>query len=231
MSQLTVTTLKEVLPKSLHVNATQELADRINNIATDPLVAKEVRENFLTYSRVLSEGKFKTDDYLNAVTYTTYKLMGYTNKDSYIRTFPDRYSALVAKGTEERTISAYVSMYHKNKLVQTILEQSMIPAWLLNQDTYQRAINVQLGLMTDEDVSPKVRQEAANSLLTHLKPPEVKKVEIDVGVRSDGGMQDLRATLYEMAATQKMMIEGGQTSAKSVAAQELKIVDAEFKDV
>ncbi len=231
MSQMmTVELLKAALPKALQGNATQEWADQINAIALEPEVAEEVRNNFLSYSKVLQEGKFKTESYLEAVTYVTHKLMGYSNQDAYIRTFPARYQALVAKGATAKDISAYVSAYHKNKLVNLIMEQSMTPSWLLNQDVYQRAINTQLELMTDPDVSPKVRSDAANSILTHLKPPETQKVEIDVGVKNQGGIGDLLATMNQLAAQQRELIQGG-VPARQVARQRLVIEGEVVEDV
>ena len=227
---MTVELLKAALPKALQGNATQEWADQINAIALEPEVAEEVRNNFLSYSKVLQEGKFKTESYLEAVTYVTHKLMGYSNQDAYIRTFPARYQALVAKGATAKDISAYVSAYHKNKLVNLIMEQSMTPSWLLNQDVYQRAINTQLELMTDPDVSPKVRSDAANSILTHLKPPETQKVEIDVGVKNQGGIGDLLATMNQLAAQQRELIQGG-VPARQVARQRLVIEGEVVEDV
>ena len=63
-----------------------------------------------------------------------------------------------------------MTSYNKNKLVNLILEQSMIPSWVLNQDMYQKALNVQCELMLTAN-SEKV-SDAANSILTHLKPPQ-----------------------------------------------------------
>lgn len=218
--------LKELLPRGLHGNATQELADKINGAVSDPIVAKEIRENFISYTRILSEGRFKTEDYLNAVVYASHKLMGYSNQDAYQRTFPDRYSALVARGASKKDISAYVAMYHKNKLVNMLLEQAMVPVWVLNQDAFQKAINTQLEIMSDDTASAKARVDAANSILTHLKPPEVKKFELDIGVRNDGGIAELRETMAELARTQKMAIENG-AGAKQIVSRPLNVIDAE----
>ena len=209
MSQMTVELLKATLPRALQINATQELADHINNIALDPEVAEEVRNNFLSYTKVLQEGKFKTESYLDAVTYVTHKLMGYSNQDAYIRTFPQRYQTLVAKGMSPKDISAYVAAYHSNKLVNLILEQTVVPSWLLNRDIYQRAINTQFELMTDPDVSAKVRSDAANSILTHLKQPETQKVELDVGLKNAGGIEDLMSSMRQLARQQQELIERG----------------------
>ena len=94
-----VALLKQALPKNLQGNATQELVDKINNIVSDPEAADIVKENFISYSKVLSEGKFKTEDYLSAVVYVSYKLMGYNNQDAYARAFPDRWKRHLLLGT------------------------------------------------------------------------------------------------------------------------------------
>lgn len=226
---MTVDQLKQALPRNLQHNASQEFADKINAIAGDPEIAREVRENFLTYSRVLQDGKYKTEDYLNAVTYCTFKLMGLTNKDAYVKSFPDRYQALVARGATEKEISAYVAMYHKNKLVNTILEQAFIPMWLLNQDAYQRAINTQLEIMDDALAPHRDRTAAANSLLTHLKQPETKKVELEMSVKSEGGIADLRATMSALAERQLELINAG-AGAKLIGAQPM-ILEASVRDI
>ena len=218
---MTVEDLKMALPKHLRHQATQEFADKVNTIVDDPESAEVIRENFITYTRVLQEGRYRTEDYLNAITYVTFKLMGYTNKDAYAKTFPDRYTNLVARGVSEKDISAYVAAYHKNKLVNQILEQALIPSWLLNQDAYQKAINVQMELMMNAN-SEKVRTDAANSLLTHLKPPETKKFELEVGLKNQGGIADLMATMEQMAQQQLKLINSG-ASTKEVGRTPLTI--------
>lgn len=219
--EMTVELLKAALPRNLQGYASQDFADQVNQVVKDPIVCEQIRDNFLSYSKVLGDGKFKTEDYLNAVVYVTHKLMGYNNQDSYIRAFPDRYQILAARGVSAKDLSAYVSAYAKNKLVNLILEQSLIPSWLLNRDTYQKAINCQLDLMTNAN-SEKVRAEAANSILTHLKQPEVKKIELDIGVRETSGMDDLRATMADLARQQLKLIDMGQ-SARSIARAPLVI--------
>lgn len=198
---LTTTDIADALPKHLKTAATQDLADRVNTISTDTEVAQNIRENFISYTGVLTEGKFRTEDYLNAVSYVSYKLMGHTNQESYRRAFPQRYQTLIAKGMTEKDISAYVAAYHKGKLVNLIMEQTLVPVWVLNQDYYQKAINVQAKLMLEAN-SEKVRCEAANSLLTHLKKPETKQIELSVSQAEPEGMRELNAMLTSMAQQQ-----------------------------
>ena len=220
---ITVDLLKKALPSNLRVNATEELADRINNVTTDPILAEQIRENFLGYTRVLQDGKYKTDDYLNAVTYVSYKLMGDTNKDAYLKTFPQRYQQLMAQGRTEKEISAYVSAYSKGKLVNAILEQSLVPSWVLNQDLFQKAINVQADLMLTA-TSEKVRTDAANSLLTHLAKPKEAGPLVNIDMREASGMGELRETLTQLARQQADLIASG-ISPKTIAAQ--NIIEAE----
>lgn len=206
---LTISDLKEALPQHLHSAATQDLADKVNQIATDEEYARTIRENFVTYAKIMADGKFKPEDYLNAVAYVSYKMMGYNNKEAYARTFPDRYANLVGAGRTDKEISSYVAAYHKNKLVNMIMEQSLIPTWILNQDVYQRAINTQVEIMTNPNTSDKVRCEAADSLLNHLKRPEVKKVQLDIGVTETSGMAEMRQLMEDMAEQQKQLIASG----------------------
>lgn len=63
--------------------------------------------------------------------------MGDTNKDAYFKTFPHRYQELMARGVTDKDMSAYVAGYAKGKLVNAIMEQSLVPSWVLNQDVYR----------------------------------------------------------------------------------------------
>lgn len=211
--------LKEALPKNLKGYATEELADKLNTIVADPRVAESIRENFISYASVLQDGKFRIGDYVNAIVYCSYKLMDYTNQEAYKKTFPKRYRDLRAKGADDKTISAYVAGYNKGKLVNAIMEQTLIPTWVLNQSIYQEAINHQAYLMRNAQ-SEKVQTEAANSLLTHLKKPETKQVDLNIGFDESDGMAELKDTLAQLAQSQKALIESGATT-RAIAHQKL----------
>lgn len=216
---LTLQELTEALPTHLKSSASQHLVDLVNNVSSDPEAAEAVRDNFITYTSILKDGKFKTEDYLNAVAYVSYKLMGHSNRDAYAKTFPTRYQALVAKGTSEKDISSYVSIYNKRKLVNLILEQTLIPTWILNQNTYQEAINTQALLMVNSK-SDMVRTQAANSILTHLKRPEKKEIELNLGIRETSGMNELKEMLTALAEKQQAAISGGMQT-REIAHQRL----------
>ena len=218
---LTLQQVAHALPPNLKNNVTQQLVDNINNCVTDPIMAEAIKDNFLSYTQVLSEGKFKTEDYLSAVIYVSFKLMGMSNQDAYARTFPARYRTLLNNGTSAKDISSYVSMYNKGRLVNLILEKSLIPTWVLNQHIYQKAINVQADLMSNAN-SEMVRMQAANSILTHLvKPKEVGPL-INLDLRESSGLNELKATLTQLAQQQRDLISNGITT-KQIADQGLVI--------
>ena len=223
---LTIELVARALPTNLKKSVTQGLIDQLNSVSADPEIAEAIRDNFLSYTKVLQEGRFKAEDYLNAVKFVSFKLMGYSNQDSYFRTFPQRYQALMARGANSQEISAYVSMYAKGKLVNLILEQTLVPTWVLNQDAYQKAINTQVRLMTQAK-SEMVQATAANSILTHLAKPKEAGPLVNIDLRENSGVNELREMLGKLAKQQKELIESG-VSTKEIAAQ--VIVEAEPTD-
>lgn len=214
---LTQEQIAKALPANLRGSASPAFTALVNGIVTDPLIAEQVRGNFISYTSVLSDGKYKTEDYLNAVTYVSFKLMGQSNNDAYMRTFQQRYSALLAKGATPKDISAYVSAYNKGKLVNAILEQTLVPPHVLNAHVFQKAINRLVTLM-DTAQSEKVQSDSAIGLLTHLAMPKAVGPLVALNLNTGSGMEDLRAAMEKLAVTQLDLIERGVT-AKALAAQ------------
>lgn len=225
---LTKQEIIQALPPNLKSAVTDSFVDMVNDITQDQQAAEYIRENFITYTMVLKEGRFKTEDYLNAVAYVSYKHMGLSNKEAFFKTFPQRQVALVAKGTSEKDIAAHVAGYHKGKLVNLIMEKSLVPTWVAYQDVYHKAIAVQADLMQNAQ-SEKVRSDAANSILTHLAKPKEAAAVVNVDLRENSGMKELVATLSQLATQQRAAIEGG-LDAKTISGAGL-IREAEVVDV
>lgn len=226
---LTVEQFQLALPEKVKKSVHQGLIDQVNKTLAEPELYEIYRDNLLSYAKVMQDGRFKVDEYVNAVKYVSHKLMGATNIEAYSKTFPDRITKHTANGTSAKDIASYVTAYNKSKLVNLIFEQSIIPTWVLNQDMFQKALNVQFGIMNDEDVSAKVRVEAANSLLTHLKPPEVKKVELDIGVKEDSSIAELRKATLALARQQQEAIAAGAVTARETA--HARIIDVSAVEV
>ena len=227
---LTLSMVQDSLPAGQKSHITQDMVNQLNNLSKDPEEARYIRENFINFTQVLQEGRFKLGDYVHAVMYVSFKVMGKSNLDAYKATFPDRHAQMVSDGRQPKDIASYVAAYNKGKLVNLVYERSMIPTWVLNQDIFQSAINVQYEIMNNESVSDKVRVEAANSLLTHLKKPESNKAELKIDIAMNDGMLALEQRLAEMAATQMKVIEGKGMSVQEVAGMPLNIPEAEILD-
>lgn len=230
MSTLSIEQFKQCLPDKVKKSVNQELIDQINGTLSDPEMFEAYRDNLLSYTRVMADGRFKVESYVDAVRYVSHKLMGCTNIEAYIKTFPDKYQNFIQQGVASKDIASYVTAYNKGKLVNLIFEQTLIPSYVLNQDLYQKALNVQAELMVSSG-SDKVRCDAANSLLTHLKMPETQKVELEIGIKEDSSIAALRATTLELSRQQRLMLEAGAMNAQQVAHSKIQIVDVEAKEV
>lgn len=217
--------VEKALPANLKTAATQALTDQINLLTTDPILGEEIRQNFLTYTNVLQEGKWGTEQYLNAVQYVTHKLMGRSNLEAYQLTFPTRYSELIQKGTSSKDISAYVAAYHKGKLVNAIMEKCLIPVHVQFVDVYHKAISVQADLMMNSQ-SDKVRQDAANSILTHLAKPKENAPTVAIQINNNAELDAMKRMMGNLAGAQLDAIQRG-TPAKELAGQTLITIDDE----
>lgn len=220
--------LIQALPPSVQGGVSDALVNDLNQVIVDPDFREAFRDNMISYNKVLSEGKFKLSSYMNAVMYVSYKLMGYNNQDSYMKTFPAKFQTWLQAGVTAQTISAHVAMFNKSKLVNLVYGQAMIPTYVLNQDKLQEAINHQYHLMKHA-ASEKVQSDAANSLMTHLRPPEEKQVNLNIGIEETDSIKDLKAAVFALAAQQNAAIESGFSTAGKLA--EARIIDVEAVEV
>ncbi len=214
---LTVDEAKALVPGSVRGTVDQAFVDQINAAVSDPMEAEAIRDGFVTYSHVLKEGKFKLQDYLNAVKYVSYKQMGLNNQDAYAKAFPQRWINIQASGKDP---SPYVAMYHKNKLVNTIMQQSMIEPWLLYQDAFTVGIKTAVEVARNGQ-SEIARVQAANALMTHLKRPETAKIKLELG--GFDGLNELRDLLVQTAEQTIASVATGSRTAGQITKQPLVI--------
>lgn len=222
MDNLDIDTLKRCAPVGVKDNIDQPLVDKINVILSDPDIRDEYRDNVLGCMTVMQNSQFNFRDYIYAVKYVSYKLRGDTNNAAYAKTFPERVKNHVARGYKD--YSAWVSAYAKNRFVIAIRESTLIPTHILNADVYQKAINVQAELMVTA-TSETVRQKAADSLMTQLKAPETTKIELDMNVKQDDSIGELRSAALKLVNAQRLAITSGENTARDIAHS--SIIEAE----
>ena len=226
---LTEDQFRRVLPAAMKGNINIKLIDNINAAMQNPDYMDTYRDNLLGFTSVMNNGKFKLDSYIDAVKYVSFKFLGSTNIEAYVKAFPDRYQAMVDRGHSSKDISSRVTAYNNNKLVMLLFEQNLVPVWVGNRDLYQQALNTQADLMMNAK-SEKVSTEAANSILNQLKPPETKKLELDINVGQNNAVEELKQTTLELVAQQRKMIEANISTAKDIAHSKL-LIEQEIEDV
>ena len=216
--------------KRFRKHVTDDLVDLVNS-ETNSELRRVFRDNILTYSSVLTGGKYSLAAYINAVKFVSLTLMGDKSSVAYSKVFPDRYNNLILKNTSASQIASFADNYKKNGLITRIMEQTLVPTHILNAGVYQEAINTQVELMRSAN-SELVRQKAAESLLTNLKAPETAKIEIDVNYSNDI-VDELREATRKLAQQQMKMIMHGQSDAKQIAHSEIHVekTDPDIVDV
>ena len=230
---LTKEQLQASMPKKFRHNVTDEMIEFINSTEGDEF--RDVyKENLVGFADVIESGRYKMLDYVNAVKFVSYKLIGDSNTIAYAKTFPDRYQRLVDKNTPMKTIASFSTAYNKGDLVHKILERTLVPVHILNMDVHQEAINTQAELMRSAK-SETVRQKAAECLITQLKAPEAAKIEVDVSY-SNSSIDELRETTRALAQQQLKMIQSGAVTAEHVAqsdiiARKQDTVETEYEEI
>lgn len=221
---LEINAVKRLLPKNHRSLITQEFLDKVEGCVEDPLIAEQFKENFVTYLNVLSNGKFKMEDYIRAVKYISFKLLGYSNVDAYAATFPERYERLVREGHQ---IDPFVSIYNRNKLVTAIYEQTVVPTWVLNAPLHQEALTELARMLKDPNVKGMTKVKACETILQYTKQPEVVKGELTISMEQSDTIADLREVTEQLAKTYKTALENKATTLKELT--EASIVDAEYR--
>ena len=218
---LALEAVKKLVPKNQRTMITQEFLDKIEASVQDSLIAEQFKENFITYLNVLSKGKYKMEDYISAIKYVSYKLLGYTNIDAYAATFPERYNRLKKEGQQK--IDAFVAMYNKGKLVMQIYEQTIVPTYVLNAPLHQEALNELAKMIKDPSVRGMTKVKACEAILQNTKQPEIIKGELTIGMEQQDTISDLRDVVEQLAEVNRLSIAKKVKSIKEVA--EAKIID------
>ena len=229
MAHLTKEEFQSAVPAALRGSVNDVVLDHINNIIDTPDTIDAYKNNLLSYVGILSKGRFKVADYVNAVTYVSYKLMDMTNREAFRKTFPNRYRDWEDRELPLKKIDSYVSQYNKGKLVNMIWAETMIPVHVFNHGMFQNMLNEAASIAINGK-SEIARVQAIGQILTHTKPPETKKIELDLGVQDNvGGVIDqLREATQRLSDQQLTQLNKGQVTIKRIA--EAEIVDKEIEE-
>lgn len=184
--------------------------ERLIVIQVDPYLYKDVCATLFDHirqSQVTLEGKLKMSveelririlDYVNLCVFVTYRMLGFSELDSFRKGFPE-YPEYLVKNKARR--------YSNSHRVSQILEASIAPYWVTHKDVYEQAMNTQVDLLHHK-TSPKVRQKAADSLMAHLgKPKEDKRITVEANVTNVDSIDYLKETMNKLVKTQLSQLE------------------------
>lgn len=219
---------KKVLPKEYKGKLEDGLIAKIGKMLEDTDMQEAYRENILSHVHVLNQGKFTLPQYVVACKFVSHKLLGKTDIDAYVATFPNKYATFKAEGKDNKEINHYANAYAKTKLVVLVTEQTMMPVWISNNFLFQEAINKEANLMRTAK-SEFVQHEAAKTLIMQLRPPEKQEIELNVGVKKESMIENLKQAAIELATMQVRSIQQGKQTPFELAHSSL-VIDIEEED-
>ena len=169
--------------------------------------------------------RINLQDYLNAALFVTYRNTGDTKVKAYTKTFPDRVQRMQREGQSMTHLNSYADIYSKNQCVIDIQAKMLLPTHIVCHDLFYEAMRVTVNIMNDDKVSPKVRVDAANNIMTHTKQPEIKKQELDIKINDSNEIEQLKQALFDLSAKQRNDIIEGNYSVVDVINQNIYIED------
>lgn len=220
--EFTIASLQQTLPPG---TVDQKLVDKVNLLANNHEIADTFKQNFISYTNVLSKGSFTAAQYISALQYVSYRLMGYDKRPSWEKTFPQRYAELLKKGASSKEIHAHASAYNKTKLVNLITEQTLIPSYIINNHYFQEALNIEVEIMRDVDVSPKVRSEAAKAVLEYTNMPDSVANRDEISEKGINIIEQLAKATAALAESQRDANKKGITTVEEAARKPIYTLD------
>lgn len=221
---LSVEGLKKIYPRKVNDDVLAECVKVMNDSVKDmdAIMQEHYRDNLVSVIDVIKDGeKIKFKDYVKAVKFCSFKMAGYTDTRAYSLTFPERIERMAKDGISNTNLYVYANSYAKNKVVVEIMAKLIVPTHIMFQDYFSLAVKTQVEIMTDDSVSPKVRSDAANSLMTHLKQPEIKQAELKISTNDNGAIGSLTEALNNLSNAQKQALSSGSIKLKDISEAEI----------
>lgn len=216
---------KESLALAIPVKVaiTDDHVSRINELISNDEASDSFKENIVSFTSVMTDGGISVTNYINAVQYVTYVLLGKSKTVSWGLVFPDRLNRLQGMGKTGKEIGSHASAFSKTKLVVSVMEHTLTPAYIYNASMFQTMLNNMYAIAMDDDVSPRDRVAAGTEVMKHTAVPEgFTKGGGEGGVDKGASLiEKLADTVNVLASTQQQLIASGGTTAKQVAGSRL----------
>lgn len=220
---VSVNQVKKIYPKKMTEDVAVEVTRQLN-LAAQEMDAHGLgqffKETSLGFLDILKDNKTNThQEYINAAKFVTFTTSGDTKVLAYCKTFPDRVKRMEEEGTPSSYLATYAKSFSNSQLVTKLTAKMMIPYHVLYQDVFNQAVKTQAEIMIDNKISSRDRTYAANSLMTHLKPPETKETQLDITTTQSSAIGDLASALNSLAQAQHENIKNGHQTIIDVTKQ------------
>lgn len=196
---------------------TQSIVDEINKLIEDPDYGEAFLDQYISYFNILDNGhrEWSTPKYMNAMKFFCLVESGYKLVDAYVKVFPERLQARIDRGQSKKDIGGEASRYNASKMVNEIRKVASIPIQLIHRHLLHQSILVTANLMNDTNVSPMVRQKAAETLIKELKPSEDSNLNIKIGMSDEAKAQQAQLVDYigKIALQQQQLLASGMNIA------------------
>jgi hypothetical protein len=218
--------LQDQLGKKKGSLVTQETVDELNKLVDDPDYGEEFLDAYSQYFNVMEKNsQWSTPKYMNALKFFVLVEANHTAVDAYVKVFPERLAARHARNETKRDMGGEASRYNASALVNEIRKVANISVKLVHRHTFHDAIAVTAKMMYDNNVSPAVRQKAAEVLIRELKPEEDKQINVTV-TNEGSAIDELRKATEALVMEQRRSMEAG-IAVKWIA--ESNIIEAEVE--
>jgi len=209
---VTLEILRDSLGKKKGMLVSQETVDELNKLEANPDYGEEFIDAYKQYFNILDKNSaWSTPKYMNALKFFVLMESDHSAVDAYVKTFPDRLEARHARGESKKDIGGEASRYNASALINEIRRVAGISVKLTHRHTMLKAIQITTDLMLDKNVSPAVRQKAAETLIRELRPEDDSNVVIKIGMTDD--MKNQQAKLVDhigsIALNQQKMLAAG----------------------
>ncbi len=218
---ITVSKLKDLLPKKTNIKVTEEIVDLIHRAEEDTGLPQELfEEDLMSYMHLVGNMRgVGMKDLVNAIKFCNLK-RNYDNKEAWSIVFPEKYDRLVAGNKQ---VDNHVAMYNGSKLVVAIDKEMLIPVHLQYAPYFHAAVKKQYEIMNGiaektsdgkaQSVSPMVQHLAAKELATLTRQPEESKLDITInpGEQALTMQQQMNDQLTQIVANQRKRLQAGES--------------------
>jgi hypothetical protein len=224
---LELAVLQDSLGKKKGNLISQETVDELNKLAEDPEYGEEFIDAYRQYFNILEKNSnWSTPKYMNAMKFFILVEAEHSAVDAYVKVFPERLEARHKRGETKRDMGGEASRFNSSSIVNEIRRVAGISIKLTHRHMLIQALSVTQGLMMNNNVSPAVRQKAAETLIRELKPDE--KSEISIEIKNDvSAIDELRRATESLVIAQMDSIKAG-VAVKYIA--ESKIIEGEIDE-